>query len=285
MKFDAPVIMFDVTIHGTSSNIRRKDLSNDTASAHNADSEAIQTFVEKVPAIIAKDIKSREQAIRNYFDRNAIRFSKLFAVPIAAYEEFNKNLIPLLTEYDEAIEKAVAAVTDGTYAESLRGSLGDLYDASKIPTADAVRGAYGVDIKVDADLEQPGVRQALNVIEETVKSKLLEQIQVDSERAADERNTSMCGFVHDVIDGFLSDVQDRCSRGDDQKTKWATLVGKARRVIDVMPKYDMGNCPEVTKALGDIGKVFGNWDKDDYKSAEVRAIAVSEARRIAAELA
>lgn len=280
MKFNAPVILFDVTIHGTSKSTRNKALSNKTAQENNAQDNAVQTFVEKVPSTIAKHIQSCENAIRNYYNSEAIRFGKFYAVPIAAYERFNAGLIPLLSDYDTAVEKAVTAVTDGSYATMLKESLGDLFNPASIPTADGVRASYGTDIKVDADLEQEGVREALTLIETGLRETLTAKIEADAERTIEERTSAMSDFLRDAVEGFLADVQTRCGKVDISGVHFKSLCDKAKRCAEILPQYDMGGDVKLTKALAEIAKVF-TWTKEDYKNDEaVRSTAISEARRI-----
>ena len=285
---EIPVAFYTLSISGKSDNVNSKGLDAEITENKGADSDAIRTLISIIPKPYSKPIVSVGGKIRNHFEKNGIRLGKtLYGIPLAVLPAFKNELDKMMQEYQLHVSKLIEIAEDGSLRDIVIKSAGDMASdvAGKIPSADDIRNGYGVDVRVKVNFNDGNVQKALQVLSDDLKNQLREEVEASAKKDNADKVNAVSAKIVDAVRELVKDVNERCKKAE-KGTQWKTMVDKVKRIVEILPAYNVLGNPELDKMIASVSEKFGKLSTDDLKEdAKVREDAIAGANQIANDFA
>lgn len=285
---EIPVAFYTLSISGKSDNVNSKGLDAEITENKGADCDAVRTLISIIPKVYSKPIVSVGGKIRNHFERNGIRLGKtLYGIPLTVLPAFKMELDKLMQEYQLHVSKLIEIAEDGTLQDIVLKSAGDLAGevAGRIPSADDIRSGYGVDVRVKVNFNDGNVQKALQILSDDLKSQLRKEVEESTAKDNADKVNAVSSKIVDAVRELVKDINERCKKAE-KGTQWKTMVDKVKRIIDVLPAYNVLGNPELDKMIASVNEKFGKLSTDDLKEdAKIREEAIAGANQIANDFA
>lgn len=283
-QVEIPVAFYTVSISGKSDNANAKGLDAEIADNKGTDADAVRTLVSIIPKVYSKPITSIGGKIRNHFERNGIRLGKtLYGIPLAVLPAFKMELDKMMQEYQLHVAKLVEIAENGTLRDVVIKSAGDVANeiADKIPSADDIRNGYGVDVRVKVNFNDGNVQKAMQILSDDLKSQLRQEVEESTKKDNADKVNAVSSKIVDAVRELVKDINERCAKAE-KGTQWKTMVDKVKRIVDVLPAYNVLGNPELDKMIASVREKFGKLTTEDLKESDkTREEAITNAKEIA----
>lgn len=281
-----PVAFYTVTVRGLSDTIQ----ATATTAQVNAEKEVKEGKyrIQRIPEGVAKPINNKGSEISNHFQKYGIQLGKgLFGIPLAILPKFKMELDAMIQERSLMVAKLAELSETGELARLVIANAGKCSDevASKIPSPLEIRESYSVEVNVKVDFNDAGCAKAMQVMSDELKNQLRSEVEESAKRESADQMSAINGKIVDAVRDLVKDINDRCSRAD-KGTQWKTMVDKVKKIVEVLPAYNVLGNPELDNMIKSVSEKFGKLTSDDLKdSAVVRAETIAGAKQIATSFA
>ncbi len=282
---EVPVAFYTVSISGKSDNANAKGLDAEIVEDKGAAVDAVRTLITIIPKAYSKPITSLSGKIRNHFERGGIRLGKtLYGIPLTILPAFKHELDKLIQEYNLHVAKLVELADSGELRKLVVASAGEIADeiADKVPSADAIRNGYGVDVRVRVNFSDANVDAALKILSDDMKAQLRQEVEESTKKDNADKTTAINAMIVNAVKELVLDIQKRCKTAE-KGTQWKTMIDKIEHIVNILPAYNVLKNPELDKLIASVNEKFGGLVKDDLaESAEARQKTIEGANEIAA---
>lgn len=181
-------------------------------------------------------------------------------VPAAQYLKLLDTIAPFKAEFDAAVSAIVDAYPQ-IEAEARR-RLNGMFDASRFPTQEELRGKYGAEqtekpIPLAGDLRVEGLSVAA-----------MQQVQKSVEQ---QIHASIQGTVRHIIDCLAELVQDgigRLSKANQEGTRYGGLAAQARKICGPLRELNITGDAELARLIDDTEKAITFYSGDSLRDSE-----------------
>ena len=275
-----PVAMYTVSISGKSPKRNSKGLDKEITESKGASDDAFTGLVRLLPKTYVDPITSLSSKIRNHFELHGIRLGKcLYGIPMTILAKFKFELDTLVQEYYLHVSKLVEIAQNGSLEEMVMRDAGKLSYAieGKIPSADQIRNAYGVDVRVSVDFSDSKVDQAMAILSDDLKNQLRSEVEESAKKDRTDKINIINDKILDKVRHLIADIESRCKTAE-KGTQWKTMIDKVKYITEVLPAYNVLKNPELDKLIETVKEKFGKLDQDLLKDSEImRSTAIADA--------
>lgn len=249
-------ISMTLTVTGLSEFISKGNLAKELESDKGMQNKSASVRIRRIPSSYADGIKSAEMSIRNLFYSKGVQVGDAFLFPFDVLPSVNNELDKKRQAYSLAVDFLARAAGDGSLREQCKAMMGTEYTENLVPTESEVRGAYGVIVEPYADLNDPTIKQAIELMGEGVAEAMKKDIQATIEKRENGLKVEFAKKIVESVINILNDLEDACATEGKGK-HFKTLVDKVGYIVNTLPSYNVHGDAEVNKLIATVNEKLG----------------------------
>ena len=236
----------------------RKDqpTSTEVTRSKNADDDAAAVWVKLVPPSSVKVLQSMGTKARNSHKAMTLPWTDggCRILPAKRYLAYTKKMRELEAEYRKEIDTFLSQYTM-LVADAPR-RLGDMYDATKLPTVEDLRSRFHWDVQVFPLPEATDFRIDIN-----------DEVNADAKKEVEEslKRTTAAAMRH-VWDKLYTVVENMAKTlKDADKTFRDSLVGNIVKICETLPDLNLTDDKELEVMRKDVLKQLANAKPEELR--------------------
>lgn len=270
-------MMVDLRIGTWTARKMDKSVAKEVAKNHQASDNSGSYYKSLLSSPELAEVNRLVSAARNCHYRYTLPWSDSGprVLPVKLYFEYSKEIADYRLAFNQAVDAFVAQYPAQRAAAAQY--LGSMYDGNDYPPVDVVRGKFyfGINfapVPVGSDFRcQIGEAQVQEIAAE---------IEKNTHDAMSSAVRSLYGRIEKVVQAFV----DRL--GKDDAVFRDTLVDNARELVDMLPKLNVTNDPEINLLAERIEKCLCTYDPNSLrKNYALREEVYKDAKTISEDLA
>lgn len=250
-----------------------KEASAKVTKDANADGDAARVNKHLVPKEALKDIESASNAIRAHFYQKTLPWKDNGdrLLTRLMFRDFIEEHERLVGKFKDAVEQFLT-VSYPEAREKAEFRMGDLFDSTDYPPAEALRRKFYINMDIDAVTTAGDFRVQMDESE-------LEGIRTSMKQAMNERigraMRDVWARLSDVVSHFATTMSDA-----DKVFRDAT-VRNLEELVELLPGLNVTEDPDLATIAAEIkAKLTGYDPKDLRKKPQVRSEAATQAKEI-----
>lgn len=284
MSLSDKAMLCALNIKGWTGRRTDRSLTDELASQHSADRDAVSAMVNLVPKIELADIVSVSQKMRSVHLKYTMPWldDGTRILTGALFDEHTAALAPLIEKREACVTKFLSRLDD--IRERAKIKLGDIYDEDDFPTAAEIRHRFAVRVRYMPFPDAKDFR--VNLSDEEV-GFLRKSIEDDVNNALDETIKDIRDRVSDTLVKFADHVDkykvvhDPSKRGgySVEGKLYASVINSVGEMAKLLPKLNITGDTAIHDIGLEIQSKLSSLNVDRLKASETTRRRVSDEAR------
>ncbi len=226
--------------------------------------------------LIAKDaiqeVDRAASAARQYHYENTLPWDDHGGrlLPSKNFADYSQKMRELRQEFDSAANEFLQNYN--TYREEAKLRLGDMFDPSDYPQSFELSDKFGFESSIEPVPHGQDFRVSL---QEKDKEELSKALEETNSRRTERATRDLFQRLADVTQRFVEKLSDPDAIFRD------SLVENAVELVNLLPKLNINNDPELEKIRKEVSKKLAQHEPDNLrKDKTIRAKAAKDAQSI-----